>query len=170
MAIENGITYFDTDAVQSFIRFAQHPFKFSAFMFWKLPSAWTSGVRLISVSEEQCVTSVPYMWLSQNPFNSTYFACLSMAAELSTGLPAMMYTKSTKARISMLVTSMQADYMKKAVGKTYFTCADIPAMKAAMEKAIRDKEPTSITVRSEGKNKDGILVASFAITWSFKSK
>ncbi|MBV8254137.1 MAG: DUF4442 domain-containing protein [Chitinophaga sp.] len=168
--MENGTTYFKTDAVQSFIRFAQHPFKFSAFMLWKLPAAWLAGVRLVSVSEEKCVTHVPYRWLSQNPFRSTYFACLAMAGELSTGLPAMMYARSASRNISMLVTGMQATFVKKATGMTYFTCSDIPAMKAAMTKAMQENDPTTITMRSEGRNKEGIVIASFDITWSFKAR
>jgi len=168
--MNNGITYFKTDAVQSFMRFAQHPFKFSAFLLMKLPAAWLAGVRLVSVSEQACVTRVPYKWLSQNPFKSTYFACLAMAGELSTGLPAMMYARSAEKRISMLVTGMQAVYTKKATGTTWFTCADIPAMKAAIEKAIATGEPTTVTIRSEGKNKEGMQIATFDITWSFKAR
>lgn len=168
--MNNGITTFNTDAVHAFIKFAQHPFKFSAYLFWKLPAAWLSGVRLQSIQEDRCVTSVPYKWLSQNPFRSTYFACLSMAAELSTGLPAMMYIRSAPKRVSMLVTGMESTFVKKATGLTVFSCTDLPLMKAAIEKALNQEEAVTVTMRSEGKDKQGILIASFAITWSFKGK
>ncbi|WP_160713844.1 DUF4442 domain-containing protein [Chitinophaga solisilvae] len=156
--------------MQSFIKFAQHPFKFSAYLFWKIPSAWLSGVRVQSLSETGCVTAVPYRWLSQNPFRSTYFACLAMAGELSTGLPASMYVQSASRRISMLVTKMEASFVKKASGITLFTCAEVPLLKAAIEKAMNGPTAVEITVRSEGRDKAGTLIASFDITWSFKGK
>ncbi|MCW3461829.1 DUF4442 domain-containing protein [Chitinophaga nivalis] len=168
--MNTGITSFNADAVQSFIRFAQHPFKFSAFLFWKLPSAWLCGVRAKSLTPDVCVTSVPYRWISQNPFQSTYFACLAMAAELSTGLPAMMYVRSAPKRVSMLVTNIQATFVKKATGLTFFTCTEVPVLRDAMAQAIRSGEPVTVTIHTEGKDKDGTLIATFAVTWSFKSK
>ncbi|WP_249219386.1 DUF4442 domain-containing protein [Chitinophaga sp. HK235] len=168
--MNNGMTTFNTDAVHAFKKFAQHPFKFSAYLFWKLPAAWLAGVRLQSLQDETCVTSVPYRWLSQNPFRSTYFACLSMAAELSTGLPAMMYVQSVPRRVSMLVTGMESTFVKKATGLTYFTCNDLPALRAAIEKALHQEEAVSITMCSEGRDKQGTLIATFTITWSFKGK
>ena len=55
------------------------------FYFQKLPAAFFSGVRIKEVGETKCRVSVPYKWFTQNPFRSTYFACLAMAAEMSTG-------------------------------------------------------------------------------------
>ncbi|HVI47023.1 MAG TPA: DUF4442 domain-containing protein [Chitinophaga sp.] len=168
--MNNGITTINMDTVKSFMKFARQPFKFGAFMVWKLPAAWLAGVRLRSLDDESCVTSVPYKWLSQNPFRSTYFACLSMAAELSTGLPSMMYLRSASKRVSMLVTNMEGTFVKKATGRTFFTCSDLPALKSAIEKAVNQEEPVTIVVRSEGRDKEGTLIASFAFTWSFKGK
>ncbi|HWV64850.1 DUF4442 domain-containing protein [Chitinophaga sp.] len=168
--MDNGITTFNTDAVQSFQKFAQHPFKFSAYLFWKLPAAWLSGVRLKSLETNTCVTTVPFRWLSQNPFRSTYFACLAMAAELSTGLPAIMYVRSAPRRVSMLVTGMESSFVKKATGITLFTCAELPLLRAAIERALNNNSAETVTLHSEGRDKDGILIASFAITWSFKCK
>lgn len=52
---------------------------FNLFLLAKLPAAYFSGVRVLSLDEEECKVKVPYKWFSQNPFKSTYFACLSMA-------------------------------------------------------------------------------------------
>jgi hypothetical protein len=152
----------------AFIRFANHPLKFPFYLLWKLPSAWLAGVRVKQMQEDSCITVVPYRWLSQNPFRSTYFACLGMAAEMSTGLLAIMYTSNH--RVSMLVTGMEATFQKKAVGKTWFTCEDGAAIAAAVDKAVSTGEGGTITVNSIGRNHDGTVIATFAITWSFKSK
>jgi hypothetical protein len=155
----------------SFIRFAQHPLKFSLYLLWKLPSAWLAGVRVKQIQEDNCITVVPYKWLSQNPFRSTYFACLGMAAEMSTGMLAIMHVRAAVPKqVSMLVTSMEATFVKKATGKTYFTCEDGIAIATAVKKAIDTGEGVTLTVDSTGKSQDGIVIATFRITWSFKAK
>ena len=88
-----------SDSSSAFIKILKHPFKFRLFLFYKLPAAFFSGVRIREVHENKCVTSVPYKWLTQNPFRSTYFASLAMAAELSTG--ALALTHIHKSKIAM---------------------------------------------------------------------
>ena len=67
----------------------KHPVKFRMFLLTKLPSAYFTGVRIKEVDAKKCVTTVPYKWFSKNPFRSTYFASLAMAAEMSTGALAL---------------------------------------------------------------------------------
>ncbi len=59
--------------------------KINTFLFFKLPSAWWSGVRLRSLDYEKAVVSVTHRWINQNPFRSMFWAVQGMAAELSTG-------------------------------------------------------------------------------------
>ena len=140
------------------------------FLFSKLPSAFFAGVRVSSVDENKTVVTVPYQWFSQNPFRSTYFACLAMAAEMSTGLLAMMHTYKTDPAISMLVVGLEATYFKKATGITYFTCDAGKEINDTVAEAIRTGEGRSVKAKSVGTNQDGELVATFFITWSFKTK
>ena len=86
-----------------FIQLAKHPFKFRLFLFSKLPAAFFSGVRVREIDENKCVVSVPFKWLTQNPFRSTYFASLSMAAEMSTGALALAQIYKRSPPVSMLV-------------------------------------------------------------------
>ena len=79
-----------------YIRLMKHPVKFRMFLLLKLPSAFFCGVRIRDIDESRCVVTVPYKWFSQNPFKSTYFACLSMAAEMSTGALAMAHVYKRK--------------------------------------------------------------------------
>jgi len=157
-------------ATEKFIQLVKHPIKFPLFLFTKLPSAFFCGVRVKAISQEQAVVTVPYKWLSKNPFKSTYFACLAMAAELSTGLLSMMYIHQRKPAVSMLVTGLQANYFKKAIGLTTFTCADGLAVAALIDEAIKSGEGKSIVTKSVGKDEAGNLIAEFNITWSFKAK
>lgn len=148
----------------------KHPVKFRMFLFAKLPAAYFSGVRIKELDEKHCVTVVPYKWLTQNPFKSTYFASLSMAAEMSTGLLSMMHIYKRQPAVSMLVVKLEANYFKKATGKTYFTCEDGDKIIATIEESIATGEGTTFTAKSVGKNNAGETVAEFFVTWSFKKK
>ena len=107
------------------------------------------GLGLKDIDENHCVGNGPYKWFSQNPFRSTYFACLSMAAEMSTGALAMAHLYKRKPPVSMLVIKMDAEYFKKATGRTTFTCEDGKLIEQAIEEAIATGESKSIVARSD---------------------
>lgn len=157
-------------AAHDFICSMKHPVKFRMFLFLKLPAAFIAGVRIKDITEQRCLVSIPYKWLSQNPFRSTYFACLAMAAEMSTGALAMAHLYKRQPPVSMLVTKLSAEYYKKAVGQTVFTCEDGDKLNAAIEKAVVTGEGQEFTAQSTGRNLAGETVAVFFITWSFKAK
>lgn len=145
-------------------------YKFSLFSLIKLPSAWFSGVKVKTINNETCQTTVPYKWFSQNPFKSTYFACQAMAAELSTGVPALMAIEKRKPKFSMLVVDMSAQYTKKAVDTVTFTCNDVEKILKTVEECIATGEARTIEAKTIGLNKKGEEVSSFRFTWSFKQK
>jgi hypothetical protein len=136
----------------------------------KLPSAYFCGVRVKEINQHAAVVSVPYKWLSQNPFRSIYFACQAMAAEMSTGLLALGHTHKRAQPVSMLVTKMEASFLKKATERIYFTCPDGDHILQAIEKAVATGEGQAVTATSTGRTKAGEIVSQFAIEWSFKVK
>lgn len=140
------------------------------FLLSKLPSAYFSGLRVCEMDEKHCSVTVPYKWFSKNPFRSTYFACLSMAAEMSTGALAMAHLYQSQPAVSMLVVKVESEYFKKATGITTFTCEDGLVIKRTIETAVATQEPQTFKAVSTGKNEKGELVAQFYITWSFKAK
>lgn len=153
-----------------FISLAKHPVKFRLFLFSKLPAAYFSGVRVREINENRCVVTIPFKWLTQNPFRSTYFASLSMAAEMSTGALSLAHLYKRKPPVSMLVVKVEANYFKKAVDTTSFVCEDGALIKQMIEESIATGEARSVRAQSIGKNKAGEVVAEFFITWSFKTK
>ena len=124
-----------------FLQLINNRFKFNLFLFSKLPSAFFCGVRVQQADENKCVVSVPFKWLSQNPFKSTYFACLSMAAEMSTGVLGLAHIYKKNPAVSMLVVNINGNFLKKAVGKTTFTCEDGLLIRQTIEDAIRSLLP-----------------------------
>ncbi|RYD88953.1 MAG: DUF4442 domain-containing protein [Sphingobacteriales bacterium] len=156
--------------MEAFQRLVQSKSRFKLFLLAKLPAAYFSGLRLRSCSATECVVDVPYKWFTQNPFGSTYFACLAMGAELSTGALCMQYIYGRKPAVSMLVTGTEARFFKKATGITRFTCADGMAIRDAIDKAIATGEGQTVVAHSDGRNSAGETVAEFSFTWSFKAK
>ena len=154
----------------SFKKLINNNFKFRLYLLRKLPAAFFSGIKIKSCDEEKCITSVPFKWLTQNPFHSTYFASLAMAAELSTGALTTLHTQQAKQKISMLVVGMDARYFKKAKEVTEFTCADGLKIKEAVMKAIESGTGVTIIAQSHGRNSNNDLVAEFNFTWSLKAK
>ncbi|WP_276480230.1 DUF4442 domain-containing protein [Paraflavitalea pollutisoli] len=155
---------------QEFITLMKHPLKSRFFLLMKLPAAFFSGVRIMEVSEKGCKVTVPYRWFTRNPFRSTYFACLSMAAELSTGALAMMQLYKRTPSVSMLIVKMESSYLKKATNITTFQCEDGYALREVVERAIATGEGQTLVTRSSGFNEQGESVAEFLFTWSFKVK
>ena len=153
-----------------FLQLIKHPIKFRFFLLSKLPSAFFAGVRVIDADEKKCTVKVPYKWFSQNPFKSTYFACLSMAAEMSTGVLALAHIHQRQPSVSMLVLKVEGNFIKKATGITIFTCGEGLLIKKTIEDAIFSNEGKVVTTKSCGRNVAGEIVADFAITWSFKVK
>ena len=157
-----------TSNESAIIRSLKHPWKFRMYLLSRLPTAFFSGLRIRDLDETLCRVSVPYKWFTKNPFRSTYFACLGMAAEMSTGALCLVHLYKRVRPVSMLVVKVEAEYFKKATGKTFFTCEEGLMIKETIERAIEKGEARTFRARSIGKNAEGLIVADFFITWSFK--
>jgi len=140
------------------------------FLFFKIPSAFFSGVRVTEITDDKVVVKVKHKWRNQNPFNSMYWAVQGMASELTTGVLVMKHIAESKRKISMLVTHQEADFFKKATGKITFSCNDGIEIKNAVQKTIETGEGQTIKLISEGFNEEGIKVSSFLYIWSIRLK
>jgi hypothetical protein len=156
--------------MQEFTKFVQNGFLFRLFMLGKLPMGVVAGLRVKKITAESCEVTVPYRWMNTNPFQSTYFAVLSMAAEMSTGLMSLMATYKSSPSVSMLVTHIEADFTKKATGLTTFTCNDGDKIFKAVDDAVITGEGINIQTECIGRNKAGEEECRFRVTWSFKMR
>ncbi|MFT5791270.1 MAG: hypothetical protein ACJAV9_000590 [Urechidicola sp.] len=146
------------------------PSKVNIFLLAKLPSAYLSGVRMKSITEDKTVVTVRHRWINQNPFKSIYWAVQGMASELTTGMLVMKQIADSGKKISMLVTHQSGTFTKKARGKITFTCNDGPKIKQAIDKTIVTGEGETITLISEGVDESGDNVSRFEYEWSVKAK
>lgn len=156
--------------MEAFFKLVRIPFLFRFFLLTRLPAAFLAGIRLELITPERAVVKLRYKFLTKNPFRSTYFACLGMAAEMSTGLLAMAHLYKRKPPISMLVVRIESQFFKKAIGVTRFTCEQGKELQEAIQKAYESGESVELAVASSGYNEQGVEVARFLITWSFKRK
>ena len=137
---------------------------------FRLPMAFIAGLKIVHIDENICRVSTKLNFLTKNPFRSTYFAVLSMAAELSTGLYALLFTTGAHPGVALIITGLNAKFLKKATGTTTFTCLESNKLRDAVVQAQKTGESAVTTVKSIGKNKEGETVAEFEFTWSFKQR
>ena len=147
-----------------------NPFTMRAYMLAKLPLGLMAGLKVVRLDQEVAEVTVPYGWRSTNPFRSTYFAALSMAAEMSTGVLCMVVVEAASMPVSMMIIGMDAQFLKKATATTTFRCEQGDVLQAAVEETIRSGEPVVEKVQTVGRAPDGTEVARFTFTWSFKRK
>ncbi len=143
---------------------------FGAALWAKLPLAAFAGLRVRRLDEAGAEVSLPAGWKTQNPFGSTYFAAQAMAAEMSTGAPALWFIEQSGAKVSSLVTAISAKFTRRAVSEARFVFSDGATMRAAIEQTVRTGEPVVFQARSVGTQRDGTQIAEFTVEWSFKKK
>jgi hypothetical protein len=164
-----SMTITDEQRMKNFLRLVNSRWRMRLFLLWKLPAAWFVGISVRSCDGEKAVVRLPYGWRSQNPFRSTYFAAQCAAGELSTGILALAHLQD-KPPVSMLVTRVEAEFLKKASDVLLFTCEDGKAMEETVKKALETGEPQIFRATSIGRLPDGTEAARIWITWSFKRK
>jgi hypothetical protein len=142
--------------------------RFVFFLLLKLPMGFLARLRVPILDVEKSNVSVPYNYWNKNPFKSMYFAVQAMAAELSTGVLALLHTDGKN--ISILVTSLKSDYYKKATTKVNFICLDGEKILNAVKAAVSTGEAQKCVMNSKGYDAHGVCVSEFQITWSLKQR
>lgn len=153
-----------------FQNLVNNSFLFRIYLLKSLPMAFIAGVRVKELSADKAITTIKFGWLTQNPFRSMYFACQAMAAEMSTGLLVMNAIYNSSPAVSMLIIQNKARFLKKAVGKITFTCADGNHIKEIITKVKQGGEGVTTDLIAVGKDESGDIVAEFTFTWSLKAK
>ena len=163
---------FDPDgpATEKARRRVTNPWLLRAFMFAKLPLALFAGLRVKTLDRRVCEVTIPYGWVTTNPFRSTYFAALSMAAEMSTGALGLALVETGPEPVSFLIVGMDAKFTKKAADLTTFRCEDGEKFVEAYLKTLATGESVKVISETVGRNVAGDEVARFTFTWSFKRK
>ena len=146
------------------------PPNLNIFMFFKLPSAFFTGVRLRKITDKIAVVKVTHRWVNQNPFNSLYYGVQAMAAELSTGALVMKKIQECGKPVSMLVTKQSATFTKKGRGRIAFVCEDGEAIDQKLQATLQTGEGQVIVLTAIATDAQGDIVSTFEFEWSIKLK
>lgn len=143
---------------------------FRAGMLKELPMGAIAGLKITELDELQCKVTVPYKYVNKNPFNTTYWAVLGMAAEMASGAMVQMYTHKITPSVSMFVTGCNGKFIKRAVGVTTFICNDGLLIAETIQKAIDTMQPQTIQSNVKGYDKNKVLLVDFTFEWSLKAR
>jgi hypothetical protein len=143
---------------------------FKITMLFRVPLNFLTGMRIRELNEDACKVSVPYRWRNKNPFKSTFWAVLGMAAEMSTGALVKMYTYKLEPSIAIIVGDCSGEFMTKATDLTTFVCKDGRRIAETVKKAIKTGEPQEVLCKTIGYSKAGEEVARFTFTWKMKKR
>jgi hypothetical protein len=136
----------------------------------KLPLAAVAGLKITRLDGEVCETTVPFGWLTQNPFRSMYFAAQAMAAELSCAGLALMAARGAPEAVSVLPVGIAGTFEKKATALVTFTSSDGARLFEAVNRALATGESVTVETSTVGRMADGTIVSRFTFTWSYKKK
>ncbi len=160
----------DMSKKTDFKKLALNRWKLKWFFIGKMPLGFLAGMRVVAFDEEKAAVSIPYNYITKNPFRSVYFAAQSMAAELSSGVIAINEVMNAPLPVSMLVFNMDARFTKKARSKVVFTCNGVKEIKETVRNAVETGEGQTVTVTTTGVDAEGDVVSVFHFTWTFKTK
>src|SRR5262245_63985791 len=107
------------------------PWGFRAYLLGNLPLALCAGLRLEQLDEAECRVSLPGGWRTQNPFRSMYFAAQAMAAEMSTGAPALVLVAGAPASVAMILVELRAVFSKRIQERASFTLSAVAGVRWA---------------------------------------
>ncbi len=161
---------FDPAAVARVRKNFRGGLRFRLILLTQLPMGFLAGLRLREIDDERCRVSVRYSWLNRNPFRSTYWAVLGMAAEMASGALLLQFTHGQTPSVATLITSTSAKFLKKAVGTTTFFCESGRVSAQAVREAAESGEAREIVSPVRGVAEDGQPVAEFVFTWSVKAR
>ena len=147
-----------------------NPLVFKLYLLFKVPMGFLSGMKIVNLDSNAVVSLIKYKWINRNPFRTTYFASLSMAAELTTGTLALIAAEHENNSVATFPISMKADFIKAAKGNTVFTCDSGNKFFEAVEKAVKTGEAVIIDAVTVGRDSVGNDVCRFTFTWSFKKR
>lgn len=156
--------------MKNFLAIVNQPLKLKMFFLMKLPLALLVGLKVVSASNLKAVVSVKYRYLTQNPFKSMYFACMAMAAELSTGILVLNAVEIYGKNISTLVIGLEAEFLKKGIGMVRFECLEGEEINKQIKLSIDENIAKVIKTESIGYDENNNVVAKFVINWSVKCK
>ena len=129
--------------------------------------------RIIEADDEKTILKMPLNVKTRNHVKSMYIAAMIVGVDLVTGFSAFLQIRKKKRNVIVIFKDLNANFLKRAEGDTYFTCKNLASIREAVDQTIESGErvnlkvPVIATVPTLfGKEP----VAEFSITLSLKEK
>ncbi len=143
------------------------------FALWKIPLIAAVRPRVLALDDRECIIRIPCNFISRNHLRSLYFGALCIGADLAGGLIIMEMIRRRHSRVAFLFKDFHADFLKRAEGKTVFTCTDGAMLASLLEQAEQsgEREEGTVHVTATCPEKLGAEpVAEFQLTISMKKR
>lgn len=170
MADASVVSFFDRKSLDDYKSNVLNPLKFKAGLAIYLPLAAFTGVKITQLNDTTCDVTVPYKYMNKNPFNTTYWAVLGMAAEMASGALLQMYIHKRRPSVSIFVLGCEAKFVKRALGVTTFRCEQGLELAEKVKLTSQNFEAQEFTALTTGYNEAGEVVAEFSFTWGIKAR
>ena len=135
-----------------------------------LPLGFLAGLKITRLDDEGCDVTVPYKFLNFNPFKTTYWAVLGMAAEMASGAILLNYARNIKPSVATFVVGCDSKFVNRALTKVTFSCNDTDTIKQAVLQAAETGEAVTFETSTNGVDASGQVVAEFTFSWSVKGR
>ena len=112
----------------------------------RVPVLLFLGPRVEVLDEERCAVSIRLRWRSRNHVGSMYFGALCAGADLAGGLAAARHIRDHHPRVSLIFADVRGEFLKRADGDVWFSCADVRRIAAAVESADATGERVTLPV------------------------
>ncbi len=164
-------TTFDWNRVEKQQQLFTNNFTFKLAMLKMLPMGFLIGMKIKDLNNDTCTVTVPYKYLNKNPFGSTFWAVMGMAAEMTSGALSLQYLRALRGHsVAFILVEQDAQFYSKAVGITRFECASGPEIRDAILQTIATGEPVVVKCPVQAYNKQGEVIAEFSFSWSYKAR
>ncbi len=147
-------------------------FRLRAFSFVKIPLLFFTGPTVISCTDEEAVIALPFQRRNKNHLGSLYFGALCIGADAAGGIMAQRMLDQLKTgKGSLIFKDFQAKFLKRAEGRTFFSCKDGAVIRDAVRRAAESLERVETPVKVIATVPDQFgdePVAEFTLTLSLK--
>lgn len=123
------------------------------------------------LSDEKCIIQIPLNRRTKNHLGSMYLGTMCIGADLAGGLSAIKLADEAGFKISLAFKELNAQFLKRPEGDTFFTCKDGLKVKALIEtlqtSGERHNLPVHITATCPSTS-GNTPVAEFTLVLSLK--
>lgn len=144
----------------------RNKWKLRWWMLRRLPMGLASGMYISELDETHCTVILQDRWWIRNPFNSVFWAVMSMAAELSTG--ALVFTYARQLKVQFILVGFEAKFLKKVKGKSFYFCHAGKEVERAISNNMNNSAPSIIILPVLAQDESGQVLAEFKCYWQLR--